>query len=367
MKIFDFTVNTQDATIDDFNNAVDYLRYMDARSNWNTDGYSVSDRPNFFNKQPLTYEEYENWIKAIYVFVERCIDFYPPSSNFSFPYRKFNMQDGIEHYLFIYIMMEYMKNKEYSLFEYNYYDDEITFMEKELSTFVNTSKFIRAFIIAYKPVVDFNMDRYKNFGESFKMNDFRLDCFPFIKTSFEYCVGTDECGEEIYEEISFAIPQNVICEEKLYEIKPIDCYYNKEKIQKYFELHIEYKEKFDAIIGEIKNNQIKKDELERKRSKLWDERAKLLQEKASCENELEKISYSINANYQKLFYNLFKYKKDIESQDFYINKKINIEKNLSSVQNTFESVEKQIYELSGKNKMRTFILSLPDFIPYQEV
>ena len=78
MKIFDFTVNTQDATIDDFNNAVDYLRYMDARSNWNTDGYSVSDRPNFFNKQPLTYEEYENWIKAIYVFVERCIDFYPP-------------------------------------------------------------------------------------------------------------------------------------------------------------------------------------------------------------------------------------------------------------------------------------------------
>ena len=363
MKIFDFTVNTQDATIDDFNNAVDYLRYMDARSNWNTDSYSVSDRPNFFNEQPLTYEEYENWIKAIYVFIERCIDFYPPSSNFSFPYRKFNMQNGIEHYLFIYIMMEYMKNQEHSLFEYDDIDNEKTNMEKELSAFVNTSQFIRAFVIAYKPVVDFDMNQYKDFGKSFKMDDFLLDCFPFSKAFFEYKTGSNEWDRD---EIRFSFVRYVVCDGKLYSVKPGTCYLNEEKIKNYFELFPEYKEKFDALIKEIIDNKSKADELSKKSSGLWDERTYALQDIKKLDNLIAPIEQKLLYN-NSIFYTYKKRQKDFEIKNQYISEKEKLESKVDKYSSEIDSIKKEIQELSGKNKIRNFILSLPDFIPYKEV
>ena len=99
MQIFDFTVNTQNATKEDFDNAVDVLRYVDYICGWSNNGYEKSDVPSFLSgaffdneDDEITAKDFEIIIKSIYVFIERCYDFYPPTSNFMFPYRKYNMQ-----------------------------------------------------------------------------------------------------------------------------------------------------------------------------------------------------------------------------------------------------------------------------------
>ncbi|MBQ6825351.1 MAG: hypothetical protein IJP34_01655 [Clostridia bacterium] len=341
MGIFDFAINTQDAKIEDFNKAVDCLKYMEQRNKRDNDSYY--------------FEEYEQWIKAIYIFIERCIDFYPPSKNFDFLYRDFNIKEGIKRYLRIYILMEYMRKKECLLFAYSYFENEITDMEKDLTDFVNTSNFIREFIISYNRVVDFDMEEYKEFGKLFKINDFVSDYFPFVKADFSYSIGINESGEECFEVINFYTFEYIVFRGQLLKLNLSDFYSNEEKIQDYFKQHSEYKEKFDALIKEILNNRIKKEELYSKFSNVWNRRKEyVLQAIKKYEDPLAPLILKSE-------------NKDLDVLKEYVSEKEKLELSISQCSFEIDSINREIQELSCLNKVRMFLLSLPDFIPYKNI
>ena len=366
MKIFDFTVNTQDATIDDFNNAVDYLRYMDARSGWSNEGYVGEESPQRFDsgKQPLTFEEYENWIKAIYVFVERCIDFYPPTSNFLFPYRKFDMKKGLKHYLRLYIMIEFLKKQDSVLFAYDYYSDGLTRMEKELTSFVNVSKIIRAIIISYQSVVGFDINEYKNFGASFKMNDFFLDCFPFAGV------------HDVYDDpnICFSYMEYIIKDGKLYRMNKRDFCSNKKEFDAYLESHPESKKKFNKVMEEFDNNNKKIiEKLDKEIEKYSNINKDLNNKKAQPEAKLKQLADEVAQMNRKsalvcLFYVMFGKVNKIEYEASAYEQEINrIENQINNNNEQIKKLSLQKKEKDVSDVIREFILSMPDFLEYKEV
>lgn len=366
MKIFDFAVNTQDATIDDFNNAVDNIRYMNARSGWSRDSYLGEETPKDFQEQPLTFEEYENWIKSIYIFIERCIDFYPPTSNFLFPYRKVDIKNELEHYLEIYIIIEFLKSQDSLMFAYDYYDsDGMTRMEKELSSFVNVSKIIRAIIISYQSVVGFDINKYKNFGASFKMSDFSLDCFPFASARYTY--------DGPYR-LSFAYIEYRIQNGKLYRMKKTDFCNNKERFDAYLESHPEHKEKYNKAIEKFNNdNKTIIEKIDKEIEKYSNINKDLNNKKTQPEAKLKQLADEADRMNRKsalvcLFYvmsgkvNEIKYKASAYEQE------------INRIENQINNNNEQIKKLSLQKKekdvsdvIREFILSIPDFLEYKEV
>lgn len=346
MGIFDFAINTQDAKIEDFNKAVDCLKYMEQRNKRDIESYC--------------FEEYEQWIKAVYVFIERCIDFYPPKKNFDFIYRNFNISEGIKYYLRIYILLEFMRKKECLLFAYSYFENEITDMEKELTDFINSSNFIHEFIISYNRVVDFDMEEYEEFGKLFKMKDLNLDYFPFERVCFSYSIGTDANGEESFEDITFYLFKYIICKGKLLKFNTSDFYSNEEKIQDYFKIHSDYKKDFDKLIEEIMKNKIKKEELSEKFLKVWNERKEYATQIIKNYNK-QSAQLFLNSIDNNLLFN------EVEEQKNYDIEREKLELKINQCSCEIEFINNEIEELSSMNEVRRFLLSLPDFVPYMEV
>lgn len=353
MKIFDFEINTQNAEINDFNDAVDFLRHTDLQKNRRVDN---------FEEKPLSYEEYKKWIKSIYILVERGVDYYLPIKNMGFLYRDFNFKDGLNYYLFIYILIEYMRKKECLLFSYGYFEEEITKTEKELTEFVNNSRFINLLISAYKPIIAFEIEKFNDFGRLFKNNNSCLDDFPFSKSSFTYSSGIDEFGKESFNKITFFSMRFIILEGKIYEFDSQGFYSDDKKILKYFNKHLEYKKQYQKLLKEIITIEIKKEELYKQNLKIWNERQ-------ACAIQIIEGNKKIIQNDLK-FNNYFMHRKFGEKLNIKIINDYEILKLIFKINQCsceIDRINKQILELSSTNKIRTFLLSLPNFVIYREL
>lgn len=376
MQIFDFTVNTQNATKEDFDNAVDVLRYVDYISQYSSKEYKKSDVPSFLSgaffdneDDEITAKDFEIIIKSIYVFIERCYDFYPPTSNFMFPYRKYNMQSAIERYLDIYILMEFMKKHNLMTITYDAFSlEEMTPMQKNISRFVNTSDFLRAFIISYKDAAELDIEKYKDFGKAMKDSTFDSGLFPLESEyidlkNFEICkqvLGkeTDDALKSVY--INFIRMIYCLNDDKLYANWNDSL---ETMLEKYFSKNPKQQETFKELLLEYKNNLIKREAL----YKTIHEYRNDLTHKQSILNNTDRERREYSESNWGLFQSIFmpsKYEKRWASYTRITEKAF---WEIKELEEKIDITVEQAENLSTLYKIKDFFSSLPNFITYEEV
>lgn len=254
MRFFDFKIDTKDIDINEFNNAVDFLHYIDARSNWSFGGYDINNKPATFNEQKLTNKEFCEWLKAVFIFVERCCDYYKPSD---IAYSNFDAAHLIEHYLEIYIIISFLNNQESCLFFYENYG--FCDMQKNLTDYVNSSSVIQNFLNVYGKTISIDKEKYKDYGRYLGEDDFLLDCFPFKNVRVNFCEKGFEFSAMLY----------ILKNGELYKLSKrlIDDKY----FQEYFNVNQEYKNEFHEITSAVNENRALVEEYEDKIILLYDE------------------------------------------------------------------------------------------------
>lgn len=160
-------IDTAQATLEDFNAAVDYLRLMDYRLHYS---YSKTEEEEFKNipfydcgyrtDQGVvpTAEEIDLWYSSLFVFIERSPDFLPATpKNFTYPYRKMDMSEAFPRFLESYILIKFLQayKKDFIWIDSDrrMKRDDVT--TKQLEFFVRDNTFIKALVVDYANVVSF--------------------------------------------------------------------------------------------------------------------------------------------------------------------------------------------------------------------
>lgn len=256
MEAFDLKIDTTNVNVYDFNNAVNYLRYIDARCSWSYENFEYEKKPACFNEQQLTAEEYYKWLTAVFVFIERCPDFYPPNDNFSLLFNNFDMSCLMEHYLEIYIIINFLFKKKSYLFYYEVYG--LADMQKSLTEYVNSSSTIQQFLNTYSYEIELDANKYKDYGSYLGEEDFLLDCFPFKCCKMNICKTSIDFSAMLY----------TLKKGKLYKLTKYFLDYK--YFEDYFNSNPKYKKEFYDIISIVTENQKKIAECEDKLITLYE-------------------------------------------------------------------------------------------------
>lgn len=359
MKIFDFSVNTFEANEQDFNNAVDFLRYIDCKCGYNQSGFDVDEIPMSFAEKPLSAEEFKKFIVSVCIFIEKCNEYFPPQNNFIFPYRGFDMKDGIKRYFDVYILLSFLKNQNTLMF---YSKGTETQVQKNLNAFINTSQFIRAFVMLYDPILHFS-GKYTDFGMNLFEESFDYDLFPFKKCIFKYN------GKKTF----FICSEYIINDGNIYKLEKT--LYDEKDIGLYFTGENTEKTKYYDVVSSIMLNYDILKEKNESLEHLRKEKIRIKNERRALKKRIYKIYNDFdrsadkkmnNPLYANFFYNLA-LKKLNKSISPLKEEMKNMAKQLDRLTHEIHIVEKEICKLSSIEEWMELILQNNEILSYVKI